>query len=123
MLAEHSRDDRQDCGLCLPSRSRSDDHDVVTSQHYRDDFLLKRPEFSPTQTVDDVVLQAWMEEIKRWHKEPRLLQLNIVYTRRGSRMALGRREFRILDRQLVVLMGIKVRKLVDAVQDVGHQLL
>jgi hypothetical protein len=42
---------------------------VIAPEHNRDDFLLKRPELSPTKTVDDVVLQSWMEEIERIHKK------------------------------------------------------
>jgi hypothetical protein len=42
---------------------------VITPEYHRDDLLLERPELSPTQTVDDVVLQSWMEEIERIHKK------------------------------------------------------
>jgi hypothetical protein len=37
-------------------------------------------------------------------------------------VTLGRREFRVLDCQLVVLMGIKFWKLIDAIQNIGDQL-
>jgi hypothetical protein len=42
---------------------------VITPEYHRDDFLLERPELSPTKAVDDVVLQAGMEEIERIHKK------------------------------------------------------
>jgi hypothetical protein len=60
ILLEHPREDRQHSGLCLPSRSGGDNHDVITPQYYRDYFLLERPELSPTETIDDMVLKAWM---------------------------------------------------------------
>ena len=53
----------------MSSRSRGDNHDVFTPQYHRYDIFLERSEFSPTETVDDVVLQAGMKEIKSSHKK------------------------------------------------------
>jgi hypothetical protein len=42
---------------------------VFPPEHHRDDFLLERPKFTPTETVDDMVLKTGMEGIKGIHGE------------------------------------------------------
>lgn len=119
ILAQHPGQDWQDGSLRLPARCWGHHDNVVTPKDNGYDLLLERPQLTPAKTVDDVVLKTGMEEIEGGH-EVTSSQFNVINAgcRRGVAFRWG--EFRVLDRQFVMLMGVEVGELVDAVQDIGH---
>src|SRR5436309_113289 len=66
-LGEYLRDDRKKRRLGLPASGRGEDHEVSPAQIPFDRRTLDVPQLSPTERVDDVVLQGWVEPVESVH--------------------------------------------------------
>ncbi len=67
-FGQHTRQNGEEGCFRFATGSRGKDDQVVTGENRRDDSLLKRPQFTPSQAVDNMVLQGRMQAIKMAHK-------------------------------------------------------
>jgi hypothetical protein len=64
ILGEHSRKRREERGFSLSAGRRGEQQHMLPIQYWGDAALLQRTEFPPTQRIDDVMLDGWMEARK-----------------------------------------------------------
>ena len=59
-IRQHPGENGKEGRFRLSTSSRGQDDQMLTGQDGRDDVLLKGPQVTPAQTVDDVMLQSGM---------------------------------------------------------------